>query len=239
VGHYDSRFTMPHGEEPVDMLQSDPSWAAVLGPFTAGFNAYVRGELKYESDLRYEVLNRHLRWDWTPAQNSFLNFSDSLRQALLSNRDLRVFVATGYYDLVNPILSTEWTINHLGLFSIKDLLIAAYGLPGKGTVDASALPMRSPRLSTCSSVGDGQEQLMLTPRLCCLWSIASTSRLGRGRFASYIDQRNRSKVEGRQTKSAHLNTSFEQPWPQGVVAYLNSHGNGSECSQRGSGKYCE
>ena len=115
VGHYDSRFTMPHGEEPVDMLQSDPSWAAVLGPFTAGFNAYVRGELKFESDLRYEVLNRRLRWDWTPAQNSFLNVSDSLRQALFYNRDLRVFVATGYYDLATPILSTEWTINHLGL----------------------------------------------------------------------------------------------------------------------------
>jgi len=115
VGHYDSRFTMPHGEEPVDGLQSDPSWAAVLGPFTAGFNAYVRGELKFESDLRYEVLNRRLKWDWTPAQNSFLSVSDSLRQALLSNRELRVFVATGYYDLATPILSTEWTINHLGL----------------------------------------------------------------------------------------------------------------------------
>jgi carboxypeptidase C (cathepsin A) len=115
VGRFDSRFTMPHGEEPVSTLQSDPSWAAVLGPFTASLNAYMRGELKYESDLPYELLNLGLNWDWTPAQNSFLNVSDSLRQALVSNRDLRVFVATGYYDLATPILSTEWTINHLGL----------------------------------------------------------------------------------------------------------------------------
>jgi carboxypeptidase C (cathepsin A) len=115
VGRFDSRFTMPHGEEPVNVLQSDPSWAAVLGPFTASFNAYIRGELKYESDLPYELLNLRLNWDWTPAQNTFLNVSDSLRQALLSNRDLRVFLATGYYDLATPILSTEWTINHLGL----------------------------------------------------------------------------------------------------------------------------
>src|SRR5262249_24251153 len=34
VGRFDSRFTMPHGEEPSNVLESDPSWAAVLGPFT-------------------------------------------------------------------------------------------------------------------------------------------------------------------------------------------------------------
>jgi carboxypeptidase C (cathepsin A) len=38
-----------------------------------------------------------------------------LRRAMTKNRDLRVFVANGYYDLATPYFATEYTFNHLEL----------------------------------------------------------------------------------------------------------------------------
>jgi carboxypeptidase C (cathepsin A) len=31
------------------------------------------------------------------------------------NRDLKVFVAKGYYDLATPYFAAEYTVNHMGL----------------------------------------------------------------------------------------------------------------------------
>ena len=40
---------------------------------------------------------------------------DTLRGAMNRNRNLRVFVANGYYDLATPYFATEYTFAHLGL----------------------------------------------------------------------------------------------------------------------------
>jgi carboxypeptidase C (cathepsin A) len=40
---------------------------------------------------------------------------DRLRQAMTQNRDLKVMVATGYYDLATPFYAAEYTVSHLGL----------------------------------------------------------------------------------------------------------------------------
>ena len=37
------------------------------------------------------------------------------RQAMTQNRDLKVFVANGHYDLATPFFATEYTFDHLGL----------------------------------------------------------------------------------------------------------------------------
>jgi carboxypeptidase C (cathepsin A) len=88
----------------------------VKGAFTAAFNEYVRNELKYESDLIYEILTDKVRpWDFGDAKNRYLNVAPTLRNAMTQNRDLRVFVANGRYDMATPYLATEYTFRHLGL----------------------------------------------------------------------------------------------------------------------------
>jgi carboxypeptidase C (cathepsin A) len=37
-----------------------------------------------------------------------------LRDAMSTNKFLRVFVANGYYDLATPYAATQYTFNHLG-----------------------------------------------------------------------------------------------------------------------------
>ncbi|HMF16118.1 MAG TPA: hypothetical protein VKE98_02875 [Gemmataceae bacterium] len=115
VGRYDSRYIGIDKDGVGDSPEYDPSYAAVQGAYTATLNTYLRNELKYETDLPYEILTGKVQpWDFK-AKNSYLNVSGSLRQAMTKNPHLRVFVANGYYDLATPYFATEHTFNHLGL----------------------------------------------------------------------------------------------------------------------------
>jgi carboxypeptidase C (cathepsin A) len=116
VGRFDSRLEGPDSDAASDHPDYDPSYASVQGVYTAALNQYLRAELKYENDQTYEVLTGRVQpWDFGSARNRYLNVAPTLQQALTKNRDLRVFVANGYYDLATPYLATEYTFNHLGL----------------------------------------------------------------------------------------------------------------------------
>src|SRR5262245_2360892 len=56
VGRLDSRFTGIDRDAAGESFDYDPSLAAITGPYTATLNDYVRSELKYESELPYEIL---------------------------------------------------------------------------------------------------------------------------------------------------------------------------------------
>jgi carboxypeptidase C (cathepsin A) len=116
VGRYDSRLTGQDLDAVGESPEYDPSYASVLGPFAAGFNAYVRGELKFESDLPYEVLTGKVQpWDFSDARNHYLDVAETLRQAMTHNPYLKVFAANGHYDLATPYLATRYTFDHAGL----------------------------------------------------------------------------------------------------------------------------
>ena len=115
VGRLDSRFTGIDSDAAGESHEYDPSLTNIMGPYTAGFNDYVRRELKFESDLPYEILNPRV-WPWKYSEdNRYLNVSETLRKAMTVNPHLKVLVANGYYDLATPYLATERTFNHLGL----------------------------------------------------------------------------------------------------------------------------
>jgi carboxypeptidase C (cathepsin A) len=42
-----------------------------------------------------------------------VNVAATLRDAMTQNAALRVFVATGYYDLATPFLAAEYTVDHM------------------------------------------------------------------------------------------------------------------------------
>jgi len=116
VGRYDSRLEGIDLDATSATPDYDPSYASVYAPYTAAWNQYVRSELKWESDLPYEILTGRVRpWNWGDNENRYVNVSESLRQAMTQNRALKVFVANGYYDLATPFFATEYTFNHLGL----------------------------------------------------------------------------------------------------------------------------
>jgi carboxypeptidase C (cathepsin A) len=114
LGRYDSRLQGVDEDAASDRPDYDPSYASVQGAFTAAWNQYVHTELKYESDLPYEVLtDRVYPWSYREYENRYVDVAGTLRDAMTQNAALRVFVANGYYDLATPFLATEYTINHM------------------------------------------------------------------------------------------------------------------------------
>ncbi len=116
AGRLDSRLTGRDRDDAGETPEFDPSYAAIHGPFTATLNDYLRGELKYETDLPYEILTGRVRpWKYGRYQNRYVNMAETLREAMTRNPHLRVLVACGYYDLATPFYASEYTFDHLGL----------------------------------------------------------------------------------------------------------------------------
>jgi carboxypeptidase C (cathepsin A) len=116
VGRIDSRFTGVDRDAAGETWENDPSINAIIGPYTATLNDYVRGELGFESDLPYEILTSRVRpWSYKEHENTYVNVGETLREAITVNPYLKVFVANGYYDLATPYFATEYTFDHLQL----------------------------------------------------------------------------------------------------------------------------
>ncbi len=116
VGRFDSRIKGIDLNAAASTPEYDPSYSTVQGAFTASLNQYLRAELKFESDLPYEILTGRVRpWSYTEYQNRYVNVAETLRQAMTQNRDLKVFVGNGYYDLATPYFATMYTFDHLHL----------------------------------------------------------------------------------------------------------------------------
>jgi carboxypeptidase C (cathepsin A) len=114
VGRLDSRFTGIDRDATGAGWEYDPSMSAIMGPYTGTMNAYVRGELKYENDVPYEILTGRVQpWSYAESQNRYVNVAETLRSAMAQNPHLRIHVANGYYDLATPFGGTEWTFSHL------------------------------------------------------------------------------------------------------------------------------
>jgi carboxypeptidase C (cathepsin A) len=117
VGRYDSRLQGIDVDAAGERPDYDPSYAAVQGAYTATLNHYLRNELGVVNDIPYEILTDRVRpWNYSPAaDNRYLNVAPTLRSAMTKNPQLRVFVASGYYDLATPFAATDYTLDHLGL----------------------------------------------------------------------------------------------------------------------------
>ena len=115
IGRLDSRLTGREGRGNAEATEFDPSNAAIRPPYTAIFNAYIREELKYESDLPYEILGGlYQQWDWGKT-NHYADTANALRSALAKNPHLKIFNASGYYDLATPHFAAEYTFAHMHL----------------------------------------------------------------------------------------------------------------------------
>lgn len=98
----------------------DPALDRLFGPFSSAMNAYVREELKFESDVAYEFLNEEVNraWDWSTGltkEQGFIDVSHTLREAIAVNENLKVFIASGCYDLATPYCAAKHTVNHMWL----------------------------------------------------------------------------------------------------------------------------
>jgi carboxypeptidase C (cathepsin A) len=111
-GRFDSRYSGIVYDPDGDI--GDPSFVAIRGAFAATINSYLRSELKFQSELPYEILADVQPWSFQ-ADNRYLDVSQLLGKAMSENPHLKVWVTTGYYDLAISYFSTQYTLDHLHL----------------------------------------------------------------------------------------------------------------------------
>jgi carboxypeptidase C (cathepsin A) len=105
VGRLDSRYTgidrIDAGIEP-DYNSELTSW---LHSFTPAINFYIREQLNFKTDIRYNMFGPVSPWDF---END--NTRDNLRQAMAANPYLKVLFQSGYYDGACTYFAAKFTM---------------------------------------------------------------------------------------------------------------------------------
>jgi len=70
--------------------------------------------LKYDNDLPYEILTGRVR-PWSNSRDKYLNVAETLRDAMVKNPYLKVWICNGYYDMATPYFATDYVIHHMFL----------------------------------------------------------------------------------------------------------------------------
>jgi carboxypeptidase C (cathepsin A) len=117
VGRLDARATGPMAASRTRDWEFDPGIEAISAPYTSAAMAYF-ATLGLTSELRYQVLSAdaHKAWNWNRGEargNQFATTSPELARALRRNPHLKVFVASGRYDLGTPYSASDWSLAQL------------------------------------------------------------------------------------------------------------------------------
>ncbi|HYS36699.1 MAG TPA: peptidase S10 [Pseudonocardiaceae bacterium] len=116
VGRLDARFTGWDPDSGREQFAEDPSYTAILGPYTAAFNHYVRSELEYANDLPYEILTGSVRpWSYKEFEGASVTVAEKLASAMRANPNLKVHVACGHLDGATPYYAAEYVLAHLAI----------------------------------------------------------------------------------------------------------------------------
>jgi carboxypeptidase C (cathepsin A) len=111
VGRLDSRFTGIDVDAAGERNEYDSSQASYEGPYIAVFQDYVRRELKWTSELHYEVSGNVRPWEQAQPGEP----AEALRSALTRDGFMKLLVVCGYYDLATPFNGIEQTVSHMSL----------------------------------------------------------------------------------------------------------------------------
>ncbi len=118
VGRLDARATGPMAASRTREWEFDPGMESIVAPYTMAAHAYMIEQLGIETNDRYEIfsMDAHKQWNWNRGEekgNSFTSTSPDLSRALRRNPHLKVFVASGYYDLGTPYSASDWSLAQL------------------------------------------------------------------------------------------------------------------------------
>jgi len=122
VGRLDSRFVGVEEDDAGERFEADPSGYGISAAYTAAVNDYLTRDLKVKREDRYEVLSFKpgRKWNWKTERTrsgSFPALGRYVSKGQRQNKDLRVYVANGYYDMATPFFGTEWSMAQHGMDS--------------------------------------------------------------------------------------------------------------------------
>lgn len=120
IGRFDSRYSGFQLDPESATALYDPSFDAITGAFVSSYQSYLQRALHFNETAPYFALNRDVHpWNFgrkeLPAGLGYLSVTGQLRNNMIQNPNLRVYVASGYYDLATPYFAAIYNLNHLFL----------------------------------------------------------------------------------------------------------------------------
>ena len=109
VGRLDARYLGVDQDAAGETPEYDPAMADWDGPFGNAVNIYLRQELGYDPDLRYNIWGPVRPWN----RDDGTNVSEMLRSAMQANPYLRVMIQGGYFDAATDYFTAQYTISHI------------------------------------------------------------------------------------------------------------------------------
>jgi carboxypeptidase C (cathepsin A) len=118
VGRLEARATGRMAASRTREWEFDPGLEAIAAPYTMAALAYFGQTLGLTLEQRYHVLNYDVNkaWNWSRGEHSgpaFTSTSPDLARALRRNPHLKVFAASGRYDLGTPYSASDWSLAQL------------------------------------------------------------------------------------------------------------------------------
>lgn len=120
LGRLEARGTGPMAASRTREWEFDPGIEAIAPAYTMAGMAYFADVLGLAPDTRYEVLNgeAHKQWNFGRGESrgsGFTSTSPDLARAMRRNPLLKVFVASGRYDLGTPYSASDWSLAQLDI----------------------------------------------------------------------------------------------------------------------------
>lgn len=105
IGRLDSRYLGIDRKDAGDRPDYSAELTSWLHSFTPAINYYLQEELKFKTDIKYNMFGPVRPWD-----NSDDNTRDNLRQAMAQNPYLNVMFQSGYFDGATTYFNAKYTM---------------------------------------------------------------------------------------------------------------------------------
>lgn len=116
----DTRYSIASAESVNSRAPTGVNLPGIGEAFAAAGGDYLRRELGVTMERPYSVLAEISRWDYTLPdginnQQTYHNVAPYVATAMRANPGMRMFVGSGYYDMLAAFFSMERTVSHSGL----------------------------------------------------------------------------------------------------------------------------
>ena len=108
IGRLDSRYLGIDRDEVGSRPDYNAELTSWLHSFTPAINYYLREELNYKTDVKYNMFGPVHPWD-----RSNDNTGENLRQAMAQNPYLNVLIQSGYYDGATNYFDAKYNMWHI------------------------------------------------------------------------------------------------------------------------------
>lgn len=105
VGRLDSRYLGIDRRDAGDKVDYNAELTSWLHSFTPAINQYLRNDLGYKTDIKYNLFGDVQPWDY---KNE--NTGENLRLAMAANPYLKVMIQSGYYDGACTYFDAKYTM---------------------------------------------------------------------------------------------------------------------------------